>query len=259
MYKSLNDKGKKFEVVWISRDRSAVGYYQKMPWLAVTLENVNGVLEKLAPKFGLKGIPHLVILDGDDASVITLDGRMAVAKDPYGLEYPWRPRTLMSLIPKPIQRIVKAQLESALKALKNYLRGVLESLAPAKFVDLILGKADDRTNANVRPQQRAGGGEAEAQARAAAAQRQQAEAQARAYAAAQAERQATAEAQAAYAQQAQVEMQPKAEAQVEYETEADAVTYAQPSSAHSGSYSPDQREADLLAEAEQYGDLALSV
>ena len=57
LYKSLNKKGKKFEVVWLSRDRSSeefLGYYQQMPWLAVTLQNIQPVLEKIAPKYQLK-------------------------------------------------------------------------------------------------------------------------------------------------------------------------------------------------------------
>jgi Thioredoxin-like len=143
LYSSLNKKGKKFEVVWLSRDRSSdefLEYYQKMPWLAVTLQNVPPVLEKLAPKYELKGIPHLVILDGDDASVITLDGRTAIAKDPYGLEYPWRPRTLLSLLPKPLKRLLKAQLEKLLISLKSTIRGALEGLAPGKVLNWIMKK-----------------------------------------------------------------------------------------------------------------------
>jgi thiol-disulfide isomerase/thioredoxin len=57
LYKNLQKKGKKFEVVWLSRDRSSeefLGYYQKMPWLAVTLQNLQPVLEKIAPMFQLK-------------------------------------------------------------------------------------------------------------------------------------------------------------------------------------------------------------
>ena len=57
LYKSLNKKGKKFEVVWLSRDRTSeefLGYYQQMPWLAVTLQNLQPILEKIAPKYQLK-------------------------------------------------------------------------------------------------------------------------------------------------------------------------------------------------------------
>jgi hypothetical protein len=90
-YMEMNKKGKKFEVVFVSRDRSHeefAGYFSKMPWLAVPLENVNAILQVLAPKFDMKGIPHLVILDGDDASLITTDGRTNVLKDSYGLTFP---------------------------------------------------------------------------------------------------------------------------------------------------------------------------
>jgi thiol-disulfide isomerase/thioredoxin len=114
LYNKLNKKGKKFEVVWVSRDRSSdefLQYYQHMPWLAVTLDNLEGVLQKLAPKYQLKGIPHLVLLDGDDTSVISLDGRTVIAKDQHGLEYPWRPRTLLSLLPKPLKRLVRTEVE----------------------------------------------------------------------------------------------------------------------------------------------------
>lgn len=114
-----------------------------MPWLAVTLQNVQPVLEKLAPKYELKGIPHLVILDGDDATVLTLDGRTAIAKDPYGLEYPWRPRTLLSLLPKPLKRLLKAQLEKLLHSLKSTIRGALEGIAPGKVLKWFMDKVKD--------------------------------------------------------------------------------------------------------------------
>ena len=57
LYKTLNKKGKKFEVVWLSRDRTSeefLGYYQQMPWLAVPLQNLQPVLEKIAPMYQLK-------------------------------------------------------------------------------------------------------------------------------------------------------------------------------------------------------------
>ena len=145
LYTKLNKKGKKFEVVWISRDRSGdefLEYYQQMPWLAVTLDNLEKVLQKLGPKYELKGIPHLVILDGDDASVISLDGRTVIANDQHGLEYPWRPRTLLSLLPKPLKRMVKAQIEKVTTSVRSTLRGVLDSLAPAKVLNWLLKKLE---------------------------------------------------------------------------------------------------------------------
>lgn len=53
-YKKMNSKGKKFEIIFVSRDRSAEEfgrYYSKMPWLAVPLPSLNKVLESLAPKY----------------------------------------------------------------------------------------------------------------------------------------------------------------------------------------------------------------
>lgn len=53
-YKKMNSKGKKFEVIFVSRDRSAEEfgrYYSKMPWLAIPLTSLNQVLERLAPKY----------------------------------------------------------------------------------------------------------------------------------------------------------------------------------------------------------------
>ena len=146
LYTKLNKKGKKFEVIWISRDRSQdefLQYYQQMPWLAVTLDNLEGVLQKLAPKYQLKGIPHLVILDGDDASIISLDGRTLIAKDQHGLEYPWRPRTLLSILPKPLKRLIKAQLDKLVSSLRSTLQGVLDSLAPAKVINWLTKKVTE--------------------------------------------------------------------------------------------------------------------
>lgn len=80
-YEDMNKKGKKFEIVWISGDRGVdefIDYYSQMPWAALTVENVNALGQTLNEKYKVKGIPHLVILDGDDATVYTLDGRTKV-------------------------------------------------------------------------------------------------------------------------------------------------------------------------------------
>ena len=112
-YQEMNKKGKKFEIVWVSRDRTAddyVMYYSKMPWLAVPISNVEQVFNNIAGKYNCKGFPHMVILDGYDASVYTLDGRTMVAKDKYGLEFPWAPRTLMNALPRPLKDLIKRQV-----------------------------------------------------------------------------------------------------------------------------------------------------
>ena len=54
----------------------------------------------------------MVFLDGEDASVYTLEGRDKVLRDPYGLEYPYKPRSLTALVPKPIKRMASARIKS---------------------------------------------------------------------------------------------------------------------------------------------------
>ena len=137
----MNKKGKKFEVIWISRDRTAeefVEYYQKMPWLAITIDNLNEKLSSLAQMYQLKGIPHLVIIDGDDGSIITLDGRTMVLKDKYGLEFPWRPRTLMNLLPKGLKTIIESKVTKTKAAITNFIQGAMQGLAPQQLLQTII-------------------------------------------------------------------------------------------------------------------------
>jgi hypothetical protein len=137
----MNKKGKKFEVIWVSRDRTAeefVEYYQKMPWLAVTIENLNEKLASLAQTYQLKGIPHLVIIDGEDGSIITLDGRTMVLKDKYGLEFPWRPRTLMNLLPKSLKHAIESKIARTRAALSNLITGLMQSIAPQQLIASII-------------------------------------------------------------------------------------------------------------------------
>jgi nucleoredoxin len=143
----MNKKGKKFEVVWVSRDNSEdafVQYYQKMPWLAVTIENIPKCVEKTSTKYQVRGIPHLVVLDGYDATVYTLDGRGKVAQDPYGLEFPWRPRTpgmlLKRILPSSVRTLVTGQLAAAKGRIVTFLRGVLESFLPPSLVSKLVGR-----------------------------------------------------------------------------------------------------------------------
>jgi thiol-disulfide isomerase/thioredoxin len=139
-YNDMKKKGKRFEIIWISRDRSDdefIDYYKDMPWLAVPLENIATVVEATSEKYNVRGIPHLVILDAEDASVLTLEGVSKVRADAYGLEFPWRPRTPMAMyktvVPRFARKIVAAQLQNAKRALLNALHVLLQSLAPTKL------------------------------------------------------------------------------------------------------------------------------
>jgi len=142
----MNKKGKKFEIIWASRDRTAeefLEYFQKMPWLAITIDNLNKKLSSLAQMYQLKGIPHLVIIDGDDGSIFTLDGRTMVLKDKYGLEFPWKPRTLLNLLPKGLKNIITNKIEKTKSSIKNLVNGIVQSLAPQKLIEIIILKINN--------------------------------------------------------------------------------------------------------------------
>lgn len=78
-YEKMNKRTNgSFEIVWISRCRdtnSYVNYFAHMPWLAIPPEEALGERgEFLGKKYGVKGIPSLVLLD-DLGQTITTDAR----------------------------------------------------------------------------------------------------------------------------------------------------------------------------------------
>jgi len=96
--KDLQAKG--LEVVFVSSDRdedSFKEYYGEQPWLALPYSARDKKAE-LSKKFKVDGIPALVILNADDATVITKDGRSAVMKDPTGTKFPWIPPTFQEAL-----------------------------------------------------------------------------------------------------------------------------------------------------------------
>lgn len=60
-----------------------------MPWLAVPFED-RARKGELAGKFGVNGIPTLVVLDRD-GNVMTTNGRTKVMEDPSCQNFPWNP------------------------------------------------------------------------------------------------------------------------------------------------------------------------
>ena len=81
VYEELRGDGKRFEVVFVSADRSQEdfdAYYAKMPWLALPYDDreLQGDLNRL---YGVRGIPTLVLLNPKDGSVISADGTEAVS------------------------------------------------------------------------------------------------------------------------------------------------------------------------------------
>ncbi|XP_013403357.1 nucleoredoxin [Lingula anatina] len=98
------DKGKDFEIVFVSSDRdenSFNDYFKEMPWLALPFAE-RDLKGKLSKEFKVSGIPTLILLNGATGKVITSDGRSVVTDDPEGQEFPWNP--------KPFKEIMKGEL-----------------------------------------------------------------------------------------------------------------------------------------------------
>jgi nucleoredoxin len=92
----LKDKG--LEIVFVSSDKTEDAfkeYFSEMPWLALDYTD-RKLKEELSEHFGVEGIPSIVILDAD-GSVISKDGRGAIAGDPTGQDFPWYPKPVFNL------------------------------------------------------------------------------------------------------------------------------------------------------------------
>jgi len=94
--KDLHAKG--LEVVFVSSDRDEgafTEYAAEMPWHALEFADRKRK-EQLSTRFGVSGIPSVVIIDAD-GSVISKDGRAAISADPAGEDFPWHPKPVKNL------------------------------------------------------------------------------------------------------------------------------------------------------------------
>ncbi|XP_021093873.1 nucleoredoxin isoform X1 [Heterocephalus glaber] len=97
-YRKIKEAGQKFEIVFVSADRSEESfkqYFSEMPWLAVpyTDEARRSRLNRL---YGIQGIPTLIVLD-PQGEVITRQGRVEVLNDEDCREFPWHPKPVLEL------------------------------------------------------------------------------------------------------------------------------------------------------------------
>lgn len=92
-----------FEVVFVSsdKDKGAFNEYHKTMTFPALAYEERELKESLSQKFGVRGIPTLVVL-GPDGEVITNDGRSGVAKDPQCEKFPWAPKKLTELLSAPL-------------------------------------------------------------------------------------------------------------------------------------------------------------
>ncbi|KAF6029087.1 NXN [Bugula neritina] len=93
-----SDKGKDFDIIFVSSDSdeaSFTEYYKDMPWLALKFSE-REAKANLSKKHGVRGIPTLVIIDGETGATITAKGREKVMSDPDG--FPWPPLTFSDIM-----------------------------------------------------------------------------------------------------------------------------------------------------------------
>ncbi|XP_070399664.1 nucleoredoxin isoform X1 [Nothobranchius furzeri] len=97
-YRTIKESGQKFEIVFVSADRSEDSfkqYFSEMPWLAVPYSD-EARRSRLNRLFGIQGIPTLILLDAE-GHVITRQGRVEVLNDPECRLFPWHPRPVLEL------------------------------------------------------------------------------------------------------------------------------------------------------------------
>merc|ERR1712087_6314 len=78
---AYNAKTMNAEVVFVSSDRDEAGfneYYGEMPWLALPFD-ARDAKQKLASKYGVSGIPMLVVLNSN-GELVTGEGRAKYAE-----------------------------------------------------------------------------------------------------------------------------------------------------------------------------------
>ena len=121
---------RKFEILFVSADKDQAGfdaYYGAMPahWLAVRFSSAQ-VRQELGTLFGVSGIPNLVLINGEDGSILNRDGRAAVAADPSAEKFPWRPRSGPAELSELERRLLQYGCElTALAAVKENAAGRL--------------------------------------------------------------------------------------------------------------------------------------
>jgi nucleoredoxin len=138
-YDKMNAKrGKKnqFQIVWISRCRDVNAYTQylaQMPWIALPPEEAMGTRgQMLGEKFGVKGIPSLVLLD-DLGSVITKDARNMVPKDMNGIGFPWRnpvATLYITVVPRSLRLMIKTHIDTFITQVFQRIKSVISLPRP---------------------------------------------------------------------------------------------------------------------------------
>jgi len=103
------------EIVFVSSDKDASSfsdYFKEMPWTALPFDARDKKAD-LSRRFDVQGIPTLVFLNGDDGSLITMNGRAAVKSDPKGLKFPFYSDATEGSMKEPttsFSRLIRSQI-----------------------------------------------------------------------------------------------------------------------------------------------------
>lgn len=139
-YTKVNKRrGDDFAIVWVSRCRSIDAYSQYMTsipgFFALPPEEAMGQRgEKLMQKYGVKGIPSLILLD-ESGSIITKEGRTMVPKDRAGIGFPWRnplATLYITLVPRRLRVLIKEHVGAAKENVKTKVQGLFRPKQNAK-------------------------------------------------------------------------------------------------------------------------------
>ncbi|KAG5269358.1 hypothetical protein AALO_G00201110 [Alosa alosa] len=137
-YRKVKESGQKFEIVFVSADRSEdsfTQYFSEMPWLAIPYSD-EARRSRLNRLYGIQGIPTLILLD-TEGHMITRQGRVEVLNDPECRLFPWHPRPVLELSESNAVQLhegpclvlfVDAEEEGELEPAKELIQPIAEKL-----------------------------------------------------------------------------------------------------------------------------------
>ena len=97
-YNKMKSANKGFEIVFCSSDQDEESwqtYFSEMPWLGIPFGDSRN--PELSKRYGVRGIPTLVIVDPNTGETITTEGRSALMNDIEGKDFPWHRKPLQQL------------------------------------------------------------------------------------------------------------------------------------------------------------------
>jgi nucleoredoxin len=84
-YEELKAAGKNLEIVFVSSDSdapSAAEYFKTMPFKMLDFAD-RKKKDELCSKYGVRGIPSLILVDGKSGKTLTTDGRSVLIGTPF--------------------------------------------------------------------------------------------------------------------------------------------------------------------------------